>query len=311
MSIKIKEKATPVAPEVGKIEIYLDQADGKLKSINNSSTEAAYNTEADSKLVEKAEPASPVVGAHELYIDSADQKLKSKDNAGTVTEYVALGGGGGAGVSGIGVIVGDVTDVGNGDAQFSSIGAAITASTAGDRITLLSRVFTENITIDKSVSIIGYGNGSVIDGTTTFLFGDAPVASAYTGTPAGAGGVVTIDADIAGAAGDLITITGDGILDVQNLINVWNAGNGGNTATVTAGGAEVITLGEVVTLTGGANQQPDGSAATCQRVKFTDDVTVEDLVTKVMIVDSWLASGKNIIDNNSNTSVNMYALLQE
>lgn len=60
------------------------------------------------------------------------------------------------------------------------------------------------------------------------------VAASYTGTPTGCATPVTIDADVAGTAGN-VTLTGDGASTIAQLITAWNAANPTNTLTVSAG----------------------------------------------------------------------------
>ena len=61
-------------------------------------------------------------------------------------------------------------------------------------------------------------------------------------------GEYRITADVAGATGNSITITGDGALDITALIGAWNIANPTNTATVNSGGREIPALNQVITL---------------------------------------------------------------
>lgn len=66
------------------------------------------------------------------------------------------------------IIVGDLSDVGAGVAQYSSINAAIAAASSGARILLMKRTWAENVSVSKQVEIIGSGYLSRINGTLTF-----------------------------------------------------------------------------------------------------------------------------------------------
>jgi hypothetical protein len=61
-------------------------------------------------------------------------------------------------------IVGDVNDVNNGLATFSSIQSAINAAPSGAKVKLLARTFTENVNVTKKLFIEGEGHDSVING---------------------------------------------------------------------------------------------------------------------------------------------------
>lgn len=74
----------------------------------------------------------------------------------------------GAGVS---FVVGNAADVTAGRATHTLISAAQTAASDGDKIILLNRTITENITMTKRIFLEGVGNDSVIDGTVTFSAG--------------------------------------------------------------------------------------------------------------------------------------------
>lgn len=73
----------------------------------------------------------------------------------------------------------------------------------------------------------------------------------FVGQVAGMTTDVTIDADVAGAAGN-ITLVADSIKDIDTLISDWNIANPANTLTLSAGnGAQVPTAN--IVLSGGAN----------------------------------------------------------
>lgn len=125
----------------------------------------------------------------------------------------------------IGFVVGNASDVTNGDAQYSTIAAAIAAASAGERITLLDRTFTENLTITKQIHLVGKGRNSIIDGTVQFSSG-----SEY---------------------------------------------------------------------------------SSAERLKFNDDVTIDNTVIGIQITNSWIVNAADVTDNNSTTSENLYILIKE
>lgn len=55
--------------------------------------------------------------------------------------------------------------------EYSTITAAIAAASAGDYITVLIGTYTENISLSKSLTIVGQGRGTVLNGTLTFASG--------------------------------------------------------------------------------------------------------------------------------------------
>lgn len=65
-------------------------------------------------------------------------------------------------------IVGSSAQVTAGDAQYSSIQAAVTAAPAGQKIVILSGSYTENVTISKKITIEGQGHTTYLNGNLTF-----------------------------------------------------------------------------------------------------------------------------------------------
>jgi pectin methylesterase-like acyl-CoA thioesterase len=55
-----------------------------------------------------------------------------------------------------------------GGGDHTTIGAAITAASAGDSIIIVKGTYAENVTVSKQLFIQGRGRGSFIDGTVTF-----------------------------------------------------------------------------------------------------------------------------------------------
>lgn len=68
-------------------------------------------------------------------------------------------------------IVGTATQVSNGLAGYSTVGAAITAATAGDRILILQNTYSENVTVAKKLYFEGTGEAAVVSGTWTWASG--------------------------------------------------------------------------------------------------------------------------------------------
>lgn len=65
-------------------------------------------------------------------------------------------------------VVGSASQVTRGQANYSSITAAIAGVSAGQRIIVLDGTYTENITVNKQVTIEGKGYSSYLNGTITF-----------------------------------------------------------------------------------------------------------------------------------------------
>ena len=125
-----------------------------------------------------------------------------------------------------GLVVGDASDVSNGDANHSTIAAAITAASAGDRITLLPKTFTENLVITKEIHFFGSGAASVIDGTIQFSVGS--------------------------------------------------------------------------------------ERSSAEKLKFGGNITVDDLVTKLILNNGWIDNASTLTDNNAlGSSASIYTLLED
>lgn len=60
--------------------------------------------------------------------------------------------------------VGTASQVSGGTANFSSIQAAINAAASGDRILLLPSTYSENVTVNKSLSLEGVGIATALSG---------------------------------------------------------------------------------------------------------------------------------------------------
>lgn len=97
----------------------------------------------------------------------------------TASRWMIVGGissgGGGGGVdlrpAIADIIVGSAAQVASGLANYSTISAAITAATAGQKILVLSGSYSENVTVSKRLYITGNGRDSLINGTFTLAAG--------------------------------------------------------------------------------------------------------------------------------------------
>lgn len=82
----------------------------------------------------------------------------------------------------------------------------------------------------------------------------AAVAAHYTGTITGTATPVTLTADTAGAAGNSISLTGDGTSMISDLVTAWNGAHPSNTVSVTAGDdTQIPDNGAVASLSGGVD----------------------------------------------------------
>jgi hypothetical protein len=103
---------------------------------------------------------------------------------------------------------------------------------------------------------------STLAHAASHLAGTPAVAASYTGIGDSEtfSEEVTITADTAGTAGNSITLTFDGVDDVDTVLDAWNAANPSNQATKTSGdGAQVPDDGDELTLSGGVAAIAGGS----------------------------------------------------
>jgi len=159
-----------------------------------------------------------------------------------------------------------VTDDKIGDEIAARVEATSTPATANDAqaiLALLDSSRNDAVAERLFVGLAGDKNGAAgkemskkINGMIAVLEakanGDetAAVASQFTGQVAGMTTNVTIDADVAGIAGD-ITLVQDGS-DIDALITAWNGANIGNTVTLSLGDGSQIPTANIV-LAGGAD----------------------------------------------------------
>lgn len=91
--------------------------------------------------------------------------------------------------------------------------------------------------------------------------GSPAVAATFVGPIAGVTGDVDLEADTAGAAGNNILLTGDGVKDLDTLVSDWNTANPANTVTLnSANGADIPDAAEEMQLSGGEDAVADSDA---------------------------------------------------
>ena len=100
---------------------------------------------------------------------------------------------------------------------------------------------------------------------------DATQAS-FTGQIAGMTTDVTIDADVAGLAGN-VTLVADSMTDIDGLILAWNTANPGNTLTLSSGLGNQVPTADI-TLAGGADLVPATTASFSGMVDVIDPAIV-------------------------------------
>lgn len=66
------------------------------------------------------------------------------------------------------IVVGSTGDVASGDAHYDNLADAMAAAVSGSKIVILKETFTENLIVDKQVTIVGMGYVSYINGDVTF-----------------------------------------------------------------------------------------------------------------------------------------------
>jgi hypothetical protein len=102
----------------------------------------------------------------------------------------------------------------------------------------------------------------------------AAVAAAFTGQVAGMATDVTIEADNAGAAGNSISLSFDGLTTVSDAIDAWNLANPANTATLAAGdGSQTPDNAESIDLSGGSDAS-DANTAAAQAAMGAEEMSV-------------------------------------
>lgn len=112
----------------------------------------------------------------------------------------------------------------------------------------------------------------------------AAVAATFTGQVAGMTTDVTIDADNTGAAGNSVSLSFDGIDDIDTAISDWNTANPTNTVTLTSGdGSQVPDNLETIGLSGGSDASAPAlaGAKTAMGSSHMSDAIFEKLVHAV------------------------------
>jgi hypothetical protein len=118
-------------------------------------------------------------------------------------------------------------------------------------------------------------NGAVVTsgGSISFpTYVEDDIAAQFQGQVTGMTTDVTIDADVAGAAGN-ITLVADGIKDIDTLISDWNTANPGNTVSLFSGDGSQIPTDDIV-LSGGVDGSGDldsDAQVTLGNIVFRDE----------------------------------------
>lgn len=86
----------------------------------------------------------------------------------------------------------------------------------------------------------------------------AAVAASYTGQVAGMATPVTISADVAGAAGNAVILTGDGAKNISTLISDWNGTNPEQITLDSGTGTQTPNNGTTIALSGGKDADTTG-----------------------------------------------------
>jgi hypothetical protein len=140
------------------------------------------------------------------------------------------------------------------------IGTPASSSAAATSVALLNSNLNDNIINKFIIALTDDAFGSEVSGKLNTMIDVlqakadevAAVAASFTGQVAGMTTDVTIDADNAGAAGN-VTLVFDGIDDIDDVILAWNTANPTNTVTLSSGdGTQVPNAGNIV-LAGGSD----------------------------------------------------------
>lgn len=106
--------------------------------------------------------------------------------------------------------------------------------------------------------------------------------------------------------------------DLQNAINNTPEGTRLSLDSITFTGNIVIDKkiyiqgsGSGTVINGTITFEAGSSGSMLKGVKINDNITVNDTVKNLNISDCWLATGKTLTDNNSNTDDSLYLLLEE
>jgi hypothetical protein len=140
------------------------------------------------------------------------------------------------------------------------------------------------------------------------LAGTPAIAASYTGIGDNETfpDEVTIIANTAGTAGNSITLTFDGVDDVDTVLAAWNSANPSNQATLDSGdGAQVPDDGDLLQLSGGAAATVGSDPIYDQDLNTDDSVTFEQAkITKLLanalgprlILDNSAGYGEGAVD---------------
>src|SRR5665213_3519957 len=146
-----------------------------------------------------------------------------------------------------GMIPGMTTPVTITATNLGTIGNAVLLDADGTS-TIATLIANWNTANPSNTIALTTGDGTQIPLVGTF--------ASYTGTPAGTTLPITITANVIGAGGNSVVLTGDGTLTIAGLISAWNTANPGNQVTQTAGiSTQIPDIGAAMDLSGG--KDPD------------------------------------------------------
>jgi hypothetical protein len=168
-------------------------------------------------------------------------------------------------------------------------------------------VSSQQLPLDSGMSP-PYGDGQVLayDGTGGAFIpislnipdvGTPSVAASYSGPVDSEGfATVTITANTAGAAGNNITLTFDGVDDVDTVLAAWNAANPSNQATLVSGDGELVGEdGYIISLSGGAtNAAASGSITTSGLTQATARILGRTTASTGAVEEIQIGSGLSL-----------------
>lgn len=144
---------------------------GKVLSGSNPTTLAEFGiTDALSNASVEAEASARSAADTSLAAAVAAETSRAQAAEASLASAISSSGSSSLSVA-YDAVVGSAAQVSAGTATHSSIQSAINAITADQTIFVLSGLYTENITVNKSCNIIGKGNSSNINGNVTFTSG--------------------------------------------------------------------------------------------------------------------------------------------
>lgn len=130
--------------------------------------------------------------------------------------------------------------------------------------------------------------------TVNIIGGLDAVEAQFSGQVTGMTTDVTIDADVAGVAGN-VTLVADSISDIDDLIAAWNIANPANTVTLSLGDGSQVPTADI-TLSGGADAVAASFNGLTQSEGGTALVTIEADVAGAASNDSITGDGVSDVD---------------